>query len=59
MWKSEVGSRNAEKREDGKMRRWGKKQEWGMGRFRKAEVGPAVVPNERDYGAAIDAASGP
>ena len=28
------------------------------GDYRKVEVGPAVVPNGRDYGAAIDAASG-
>ena len=29
------------------------------GEVLKGELGPAVVPNERDYGAAIDAASGP
>ena len=30
-----------------------------MGREGDVELGPAVVLNERDYGAAIDEASGP
>jgi hypothetical protein len=38
-------------RRERKMRRWGKRRP-GDGEVMKAELGPAVVPNGRDYGAA-------